>query len=136
MNESPPPKSPPFYTLAPLIKDGPHCLMCKDIKGMESAVLERVEFYYSGSPWQRIVRQSDDVFALVERQIIKWPTLDRIVAARFRIRLKNDRRTRRITIRPALRPLGIPDSASPIVEEWLQKRKFMETQTDEGKSVE
>jgi hypothetical protein len=110
--------------------------MCKDIKGMESAVLERVEFYYSGSPWQRIVRQSDDVFALVERQIIKWPTLDRIVAARFRIRLKNDRRTRRITIRPALRPLGIPDSASPIVEEWLQKRKFMETQTDEGKSVE
>jgi hypothetical protein len=93
---------------------------------MESVTLEYVEFYYAGTPWQRIVRQADDIFVLVERNIIKWPTLERIAAARFQIRLKGDSRSRRFMIRPSLPPLEGRDGASQIVKEWLWKRNFME----------
>jgi hypothetical protein len=122
----PPSKTPPRYTLAPLIKDGRYCLICRDIKSMESATLEYVEFYYAGTPWQRITRQADDIFVLVERDIIKWPALERIAAARFRIRLKGDSRSRRFIIRPSHTPGGGQGGASQVVEEWLRKRKFME----------
>jgi hypothetical protein len=93
---------------------------------MESATLEWVEFYYPGTPWQRIIRQADDIFVLVERNIIKWPALDRMSAARFRIRLKGDTRSRRFIIRPSLSPVGGQDGANEVIEEWLRKRKFME----------
>jgi hypothetical protein len=126
MNEFSPPKDPPSYTLAPLIKDGRHCLMCRDIRDMESVTLEYVEFYYPGTPWQRVIRQTDDIFVLVERNIIKWPALDRMSSARFRIRLKGDTRSLRFIIRPSLSPLGGQDGASQVIQEWLQKRNFME----------
>lgn len=126
MNESARTKHTSSYTLAPLIKDGRHCLMCRDIRDMESATLEWVEFYYPGTPWQRIIRQADDIFVLVERNIIKWPALDRMSAARFRIRLKGDTRSRRFIIRPSLSPVGGQDGANEVIEEWLRKRKFME----------
>jgi hypothetical protein len=48
-----------------LIKEGRHSLACRDVEGMESALLQEVEFYFGGSPWQRLVRNSEDVFVLV-----------------------------------------------------------------------
>jgi hypothetical protein len=97
-----PQKSMVKYTLAPLVTDGRNCLACRDVEGMDWVLLEWVEFYYGGSPWQRITRKSDDVFALVEKEIIKWPALERITAARFQVRLKGDRRVRHITVRHSL----------------------------------
>jgi hypothetical protein len=131
-----PPKRPVKYTLAPLVEDGRNCLVCHDVTGIESVVLETVEFYYCGSPWQRIVRASDDVFALVETGIIKWPPLERISAARFKIRLKGEQRTRSLTVRPSTRPVGTTDVGRLILDEWLVKRKFAQVQRDESKFVE
>ena len=124
------------YTLAPLVKDGRNCLACRDVAGMEWAVLEEVEFYYGGSPWQRIVRRSGDIYALVEQGIFQWPALKRITRARFRVRLQNAPRARQITVRPCLRILGVEDEAGSVLENWAKKRKFMEEQRDAGKSVE
>jgi hypothetical protein len=70
-----PPKTMVNYTLLPLVSDGRNCLACRDVEG-----IEWVEFYYGGSQWQRITRKSDDIFALVENEIIKWPALERIAA--------------------------------------------------------
>ena len=131
-----PPKKLVEYTLAPLVEDGRNCLVCRDVEGMEWAVLESVEYYYGGSPWQRITRESDDIFALVEHEILKWPTLDRITAARFRFRIEADHRARRLTIRPAVVSAGGPDGPGRVMEEWLVKRNFVRVQECEGKSVE
>ncbi len=76
------------FVLSPLVEDGRDCLACGDVDGMVSSALESVEFYYGGSPWQRITRQSDDIFGLAKQEIFKWPSLENIVAARFRIRLQ------------------------------------------------
>lgn len=124
------------YTLAPLVKDGRNCLACRDVAGMEWAVLEEIEFYYGGSPWQRIVRKSDDIFALMEKGIFQWPGLDRITRARFRVRLQNVSRARQITVRPCLRILSGTDEVGAALENWAKKRKFMEEQRGEGKSLE
>jgi hypothetical protein len=121
-----PPKIMVKYTLAPLAKDGRNCLVCRDVEGMESVSLEWVEFYYGGSPWQRITRKSDDIFALVENEIIKWPALERITRARFQVRLKEGQRARHITVRPSTRSIGGRDGARLVMEEWLMKRNFME----------
>jgi hypothetical protein len=123
------------YTLAPLVEDGRNCLACRDVEGMEWVGLEWVEFYYGGCPWQRIMRKSDDIFALVENEIIKWPALERITAARFQIRLKEGERARHVMIRPSTRGVVERDGARLVVDEWLMKRKFMEILRDEHKSL-
>ena len=132
----PPPQPLVKYTLAPLVRDGRNCLVCRDVEGMEWVVLEEVEFYYGGSPWQRLIRKSDDIFALVERGIFQWPAVERVTRARFRVRLQSALRARQITVRPCVRILSVEDEAGTILENWLKKRKFMEEQRGEGQSVE
>jgi hypothetical protein len=131
-----PPKNPIRYTLSPLVQDGRNSLVCRDVKGMEWAMLECVEFYYGGSPWQRITRQSDDIFALVERKVFKWPALERITSARFRVRLKTERRVCRITIHPAAQASDKRLGTNPVIQDWLKKRGFLEIIPNEGKSLE
>jgi hypothetical protein len=131
-----PQKTSVYYALVPLIKDGRDCLACRDVKEMDSAILEFVEFYYPGSPWQRVTRQSEDIFSLVEQRIFKWPVLERIAAARFSIRLKGERRDRRITIRPSVRPNENREGTNAVIHDWLKKRKFLEMTSDAAKSVE
>ena len=124
------------YTLVPLVRDGRNCLACLDVKEMDSAILESVEFYYAGSPWQRVSRQSEDIFLLVEQRIFKWPALERIAAARFAMRLKGERRDRRITIRPSVRPNENREGTNAVIHDWLKRREFLEMTSDAAKSVE
>jgi hypothetical protein len=124
------------YTLAPLIEGGRNCLVCSDVEGMESVFLESVEFYFGGTPWQRTTRKSDDIFAVAENEIFKWPTLDRIAAARFRVRLKGERQGRPLIVRPSIPPGRTPDGERLIIDDWLMKRGFMKVQNDDAKSVE
>jgi hypothetical protein len=131
-----PPKRMVKYTLAPVVKDGRNCLVCSDVEGLEWAVLESVEFYYGGSPWQRNIRKSDDIFALVENEVFKWPALERITVARFRVRLNGEHRSRALSVRPSIRAGGTSERARLIIEDWLTKRGFMEVQNDDAKSVE
>jgi hypothetical protein len=127
-----PPQRVVRYTLAPLVEDGRHCLACRDVEGM----LEEVEFYFGGSPWQRLVRKSDDLFVLVEKGIFRWPALERITRARFRVRFLDNSRAKQITLRPCLRILSETDEANTVLDKWLKKRKFLEEQRVEGKSLE
>ena len=123
------------YTLIPVVSDGPKCLVCSDVEGMDSIVLDSVEFYFGGTPWQRIIRKSDDIFGLVENDIFKWPALERITAARFRVRLRGERRARSFTIRPSAQSAVSSDRARLIIEDWFKKRGFIEDQNDDPKSV-
>ncbi len=119
------------YTLSPLLKDGRHCLVWRDVEGIEGVAFELVEFYHGGSPWQRIPRESDDLFALVEREHFHWPPLERIAGARFRIRLTGERRARCVNVRPCV---GTANGET-LIEKWLIKRGFVEIPTDECESV-
>jgi hypothetical protein len=85
---------------------------------------------------QRNVRKSDDIFGLIENEIFKWPALERITAARFRVRLKGERRARSFSVRPSMQPGETSDRARLIIEDWLTKRGFIEVQNDDAKSVE
>lgn len=114
------------YTLAPLLQDGRHCLFCQDIGKIQSVALERVEFYFPGSPWQRIVRQSDDIFSLIEQELIRWPALERISAARFCVQLQGEPRTYPLIVRTSGRFLRAPQETIGVIDEWLKKRSFLE----------
>jgi hypothetical protein len=123
------------YTLAPLVEDGRKCLVCSDVEGMESVILESVEFYFGGTPWQRNIRKSDDIFGLIENEIFKWPALERITAARFGFWLNGERRARSFSIGPSLQPRQTSDRARLIIEDWLTKRGFIKVQNHDAKSM-
>ncbi len=98
---------------------------------MECVILEWMEFYYGGSPWQKITRKSDDIFALVENDIFQWPAIERITAARFQVRFKDEKRAKQITVRPGKRPSEERAGSWVAIDDWLVKRKFMEMEVHE-----
>lgn len=114
------------YKLDPLVMDGPACLACGDIPGIEFITLKEVEFYQSGQPWQRIIRKSEDIFALVANGLIKWPAVDRIKRAGFEIKFADSAKTRRVTLIPSNKALYARDDDSALVEQWLKARGFLD----------
>ena len=73
----------------------------------------------------------------MERGIFKWPALERIVRARFRGPApKCAPRQTIYRYRPCFRILGVEDEPGTVLENWAKKRKFMEEQRGEAKSVE
>ena len=112
------------YTLAPLIT-GRDCLACLDISGMERVTLKEVEFLYRGDPWQRVTREADDIFTLVESGLLKWPAADRITRASFEVKFTDSRKTRRVSILPSNKALYTRDDDSGMIEQWLTARRFI-----------
>jgi hypothetical protein len=124
------------YKLDPLVCDGPACLACGDIPGIEHITLKEVEFYQSGQPWQRIIRKSEDIFELVANGLIKWPAVDRIKRAGFEIKFADSTKTRRVTLIPSNKALYARDDDSALVEQWLKARGFLDENILEEESEE
>ena len=118
------------YTFAPLVEKGRNCLACGEVAGMESVTLREVEFFYAGKPWQRITRRSDDVFLLVEKELFKWPSVDRITRATFEVRFKDSKKVRRVTIIGSNKAQYCRDEDAAMVEEWLKLAGFVLTKTE------
>jgi hypothetical protein len=112
------------YLLAPLV-GGRECLACGDIAGIESVKLTLVEIFERGTPWQRITRESEDVFALAEQGAFRWPSPDRITRAGFEVKFTSGNKPRRVTIMPPNRALYGRDDDSLLIEEWLRARGFI-----------
>jgi hypothetical protein len=113
------------YTLAPLVRRGRDCLACADVPGLERVRLTEVEFYFREAPWQRVIRQADDIFQLVENQALRWPSpLEAITRATFEFKFQRSKRPRRVTIVPCNKALYGRDQDSSQIERWFQARQF------------
>lgn len=129
---------PPDFTLAPLLTDGRDSLACRDIDGMEKAVLKRIDLYYGGTPWHQTSHKAEDIFALEESSLYTWPPLEQLLEAEFAIWTKGSRRARRLTIRfpdtVTAHPARDPDASAAdqqfwrMVRAWMEKRRFMTPQ--------
>lgn len=120
------------YTLAPLVLLGRNSLFCKDIQGIESVVLKEVELLYRGRPWQRITRKSDDIFALIEADLFRWPgNVDQITRAGFEIKFTDSSKSRRVAVIPTNKAQYGRDEDSLLVERWLSARGFIVEDDDE-----
>lgn len=114
------------YTLAPLVRDARSSLACLDVPGMESVTLKEVEFLFRGKPWQRTIRKSDDIFALVEAEHIRWPKdVAQITRATFEIKFSGSNKCRKVSVIPSNRAQYGRDDDSSIVEQWLKARGFI-----------
>jgi len=115
-----------YYTLEPLMTRGADALVFSDILGVKSIRLTSITEYYGGIPWQRIRRDFDDCFGLMEREAFIWPPFaEQLTVAEFAVELADGRRflTKVKTTR-----LTAEDLAEPIWErqgQWLEKRGFL-----------
>ena len=118
------------YTFAPLVEKGRNCLACGEVAGIESVTLREVDLFYAGKPWQRITRRSDDVFLLVEKELFKWPSVDRITRATFEVRFKDSKKVRRVTIIGSNKAQYGRDGDMGMIEQWLKLAGFILTKTE------
>ena len=113
-----------LVTMAPIVLNGRNCLVCHDVEGAECVRLKAVTLYYIGTPWQRVTRESDDIFELVENDIFSWPALDQILEAQFLVRLK-DGKSWWIRVRSGGVVKNAGDAGWEHEREWLDKRGFL-----------
>lgn len=111
------------FDLSPLPKLGRGVLVFRDVPGIEDVRLTELELCQRQTPWNRTVRQADDVFRLMEEQDVKWPKdLNEITKATFTMRLWKQKRPRRISILPSNRAIYTRDEDSWIYERWMEAR--------------
>jgi hypothetical protein len=113
------------YSLDPIIRDQRKCLAAGDVDGVERVTLKEVEFFFGGTPSQRVSRKSEDIFALVDRGALKWPDERHLTRATFEVEFSGTKKTRRVTIAGANKALYGQDHDSVLIERWLKARKFI-----------
>ena len=114
------------YTVAPVVQSGRDCLMCWDVPGIEKVGLTRVEFYCHRDPWDRTVKEADDVFGLVERGQLAWPkSLQDFASATFQVKFRGAKSPRRVTIVPCNRVIYGREEDWPLLERFMAARGFI-----------
>ncbi|HTD68487.1 MAG TPA: hypothetical protein VK846_18350, partial [Candidatus Limnocylindria bacterium] len=111
------------YRPTPLINDGPASLVCSDIEGLERVTLREVAFCFRINGHE-VVHRAENIFALVEQGIIRWPSIWCIGRATFEVKFADSRKTRRLTLIAPNRALYGRDEDSGLIDEWLKARGF------------
>ena len=76
-------------------------MVCNDIAGIESITLTKFEVFYRTDPWQRMTRESEDIFTLAENELFRWPAApERLTRAWFEVKFTSGNSPRRVTIMP------------------------------------
>lgn len=113
------------FDLRPLVELGREALACADVPGIAEVRLTNLEFYQRREPWLRTIKESDDLFTLLERKELAWPArVEEITRAGFTVRLRQHQRLRRVTIMPSNRALYTRDEDSALLDRWMQARGF------------
>jgi hypothetical protein len=119
------------YTLDPIRRDGEKCVHCQDIVGMEWVVLREVHLAWGGPHAEYEIRKANNLFeALKNRGNRSLPTSPRLVRAVFQVKFRDAKRPRSVTLRPPNVALFVRDEDSVLIDEWLQKRGFLDVQSD------
>jgi hypothetical protein len=119
------------YTLEPLRDCGERCLSCADVDGLEWVRLRELHSYWGGAQAEYEVVKANDVFAaLREREDRKIPAFPKLARAGFLVKFRSAPRPRSVRIKPPNVALYDRDQDAGLVEEWLQRRGFLNAQGD------
>jgi hypothetical protein len=119
------------YTLEPLRTDGERSLGCADVDGLEWARLKELHYSWGGAHSEYEIVRAGDVFAaLRDRGNRTIPSSPRLARAVFLLKFRDSKRPRSVTIKPPNVALYARDQDAGLVEEWLQKRGFLNVYPD------
>ncbi len=125
------------YTLEPLREFGPAALNCVDIDGIDWIKLKEVQFFYPGTPWEIVIRKSEDVFAALEARGRDFPEGGRIIRASFQVKFSDCKTPRTVVIRPSNIAQFTRDDDAIYVEAWLEARGFIiKKEVEQGEQVD
>ena len=119
------------YTLEPLRRDGAASVVCTDVDGIDWVRLKEVQFLWGGAEREIEIRKANDIFAALEGRGRSIPTTAPILRAGFHVKFTDAKNPRTVTIRPSNIAQYTRDSDADVVEDWLQKRGFIELDEDE-----
>ena len=119
------------YTLEPLRRDGAVSIVCTDVDGMDWVRLREVQFLRGGTEREIEIRKAKDLFAALEGRGQSMPARAPILRASFHVKFTDAKSPRIVTIRPSNIAQYTRDSDADVVEDWLQKRGFIEQGEDE-----
>ena len=114
------------YTLEPLRRDGAASVVCTDVDGMDWVRLKEVQFLWGGAEREIEIRKAKDLFAALEGRGQSMPARAPILRASFHVKFTDAKSPRIVTIRPSNIAQYTRDSDADVVEDWLQKRGFIE----------
>lgn len=119
------------FTLAPLLERGVAALACEDVPALESIKLVEFQRFWGGAYKEIEVRKATDIFAIFGadgRASLAGGALKRAV---FAVKMKRERKARKVTIRPPNIAVYDRDSDSEPVEVWLRRQGFIIDQASE-----
>lgn len=112
------------YTLEPLRTDGERSLVCSDTEGLEWVRLKEIQYFWGGLHGEVEVRKASDVFAALRDRERSIPPNVRIMGARFQFKVAGSKTPRMVAIRPPTVASYTRDSDAEILEQWLRRRGF------------
>ena len=114
------------YTLEPLRRDGAVSIVCTDVDGMDWVRLREVQFLRGGTEREIEIRKANNLFAALEGRGQSMLASAPILRASFHVKFTDAKSPRIVTIRPSNIAQYTRDSDADVVEDWLQKRGFIE----------
>ncbi len=112
-----------IFTLAPIRDDGPDCLVCGDIEGIDRVRLREVVRVLPGRiPITEVTRASDLFAALGDHADAKFK-YGTIIAAKFGVLFRGARQERVVNLSKGSARYD-RDTDAPAVEAWLDARNF------------
>ena len=109
---------------------GTASIVCTDIDGMDWVRLKEVQFLRGGAEREIEIRKAKNLFAALEGRGQSMPATAPILQASFHVKFTDANSPRIVTIRPSNIAQYTRDSDADIVEDWLQKRGFIEQDED------
>ncbi len=119
------------YSLEPLRTSGTASIVCTDVVGMDWVQLKEIQYLWGGAQREIEIRKADDIFAALEAGGRSLPFRARIIGASFQVKFTDAKNPRTVTIRPSNIAQYTRDSDADVVEDWLQRRGFIEHDEDE-----
>jgi hypothetical protein len=121
------------FTLEPLFKAGPDCLLCEDVEGLEKVRFVEYRRAWGGAHQDIESWKSEDVFAGLAAAGRKLGPQGRLVSATFKVKFVGSTKERSVTIRPPRSARYERNEDSEVIERWLACRGFiLETDAEVG----
>lgn len=114
------------FTLRPIIDDGPACVACSDIDGIESIHLCELQFRHHSSQQHVETHKADDVFAALGSIQHAVPPNALLLRAGFKVKFASAARPRSVVIRQPNVTVFDRESDAELLNAWLARRGFIQ----------
>ncbi len=99
---------------------------------MDWVRLKEIQLLWGGVEREIETRKADDVFAALEGRGRSIPGSAPIIRARFQVKFADAKTARVVTIRTPTTAQYTRDSDADVVQDWLEKRGFIEQDHNEA----